>query len=72
MTSQGPGRLDLFAHGTDDQLYHRSFAGNWSGWQPAVDGVVTSAPAAVSWAPGRVDVFVRGVDQGVWHHTGIG
>ena len=68
----GVGAARPVANGSDNQLYHRWYDGGWSGWQLTVTGVVTSAPAAVSWAPGRVDEFVRGADHGVWHHTGIG
>lgn len=31
----------------------------WSAWQD-LGGVITSAPAAVSWGTGRIDVFARG------------
>jgi len=30
-------------------------------------GLLTSGPAASSWAPGRLDVFVRGTDNAMWH-----
>lgn len=32
---------------------------SWTAWQD-LGGLVTSAPAAVSWGSGRIDVFVRG------------
>jgi hypothetical protein len=34
-------------------------AAGWSAWQD-LGGVITSAPAAVSWGGGRIDVFARG------------
>ena len=40
-----------------------SFDGSWGD----LGGVLTSAPAAASWAPGRQDVFVRGTDNALWH-----
>ena len=38
----------------------------WSGWE-SLGGVLTSAPAASSWAANRLDVFVRGTDNALWH-----
>jgi hypothetical protein len=29
--------------------------------------VLTSGPAAASWASGRLDLFVRGTDNALWH-----
>ena len=39
-----------------------------AGWT-LVGGVVTSTPAASSWAANRLDAFVRGTDNGLWHRT---
>ena len=61
------GRLDVFGRGTDDALWHRSFANRaWNDWE-SLGGGLTSPPAAVSWGPGRIDVFVRGTDDALWH-----
>jgi hypothetical protein len=39
----------------------------WSSWED-LGGVVTSAPASVSWGGSdRVDVFARGMDYAMWH-----
>ena len=38
----------------------------WIGWE-SLGGVLTSAPAASSWAANRLDVFVRGTDNALWH-----
>jgi hypothetical protein len=65
--SWAPGRLDVFARGTDNQLWHKWWDGNaWSYWEP-LGGVLTSAPTAVSWGPDRIDVFGRGTDAQMWH-----
>jgi hypothetical protein len=64
--SWAPGRLDLFARGTDEALWHRWYEAGWSGWE-SLGGVLTSDPAAVSWGNGRIDVFVRGTDNALWH-----
>lgn len=64
--SWASGRLDVFARGTDDALYHRWYAGGWSAWE-RLGGGLTSDPAAVSWGPNRLDVFARGTDNALWH-----
>ena len=38
----------------------------WMDWE-SQGGVLTSGPAASSWAPGRLDVFARGTDSALWH-----
>ena len=67
VSSWAPGRLDVFARGTDNALLHRWYGNNaWSGWE-SLGGVLASAPAAVSWADGRIDVFARGTDNALKH-----
>jgi hypothetical protein len=54
--SWGPGHLDIFVRGENGSLfwryYDRVVAGGWSVWidKPEFTGVLTSAPAAASWA----------------------
>jgi Repeat of unknown function (DUF346) len=64
--SWSAGRLDLFALGGDNSLYHKWFDGGWSGWE-SLGGFLTSDPAAVSWGNGRIDVFARGGDNAIYH-----
>ena len=56
-----PGRIDLFAVGTDGLLYRRTFTGSY--WQPwlQVDERTRfdAAPAAASSSPGRIDLVGR-------------
>lgn len=66
VSSWGANRLDCFAWGADDQLYHRAFNGVWGNWEP-LGGVLTSGPAAVSWGVNRIDCFVRGSDNALYH-----
>jgi hypothetical protein len=67
VSSWAPERLDVFVHGTDNQLWHRWYDGTWSpGYEP-LGGVLTAGPGAVSWSQGRIDVFVRGGDNQLWH-----
>jgi hypothetical protein len=47
-------------------MWHKWFAGGWSGWE-SLGGVLTSAPAAVSWQANRIDTFVSGTDSALWH-----
>jgi hypothetical protein len=56
VTTWGPGRLDVFARGTDNALWHIYFAGMWSAWS-SLGSQLASDPGAVSWGPGRIDVF---------------
>jgi hypothetical protein len=61
------GRLDVFARGTDNGLWHAwSEGGSWAGWEQ-LGGVLTSEPAAAAWGPNRLDVFARGSDKALWH-----
>lgn len=64
--SWGPQRLDVFARGTDDALWHRWFDHGWHDWE-SLGGILTSAPGVTAWGPGRLDVVVRGTDNACWH-----
>lgn len=68
VTSQGPGKLDLFMRSNDNTIWRRFFDGGWSDWIPmyAPPGGAASAPAATSRVPGGLDVFVRGADNNIW------
>ena len=63
------GRLEIFARGTDNALWHQwQTAPNngWSGWA-SLGGVITSDPVLGRNADGRLEVFARGTDNAVWH-----
>lgn len=68
ITSWGPDRMDLFARGTDNNLYHSAWdpSTSWSDWEN-LGGPIYSSPAAVSWGPGRIDVFARGETGNLIH-----
>jgi subtilisin family serine protease len=68
VSSWAAGRLDLFARGADNAIWHAAYAGGWSGWE-SLGGVVTSSPAAVSWAPNRIDLFAVGTDGRLYHRA---
>ena len=63
------GRLEAFARGTDNALWHcwqMTPGGIWSGWASR-GGVITSTPCVASNADGRLEVFARGTDGALWH-----
>jgi hypothetical protein len=61
-----PRRLDVFARGGSNAIYHRWFDGTaWRGWEPMA-GAATSQPAAASAGAGRLDVVVRGPNGAMW------
>ena len=71
ITSQSTNELDAFVHGTDGQLYQKTWTGNsWTNWG-ALGGPTSNtfqgAPTAISWGTGYLDVFVRGTDNALWH-----
>ena len=67
VTSWGSDRLDVFARGTDDALWHRWWDGHsWGGWE-SLGGIITTEPTVASWGPDRLDVFARGTDNALWH-----
>lgn len=61
--SWGPNRLDLFARGDDNAVWHGRGTKNWGG----LGGQIQQPPAAVSWGSGRLDIFVCGSDRALWH-----
>jgi acylphosphatase len=64
------GRLEVFAVGTDNALWHiwqTAPNGGWSGWA-SLGGVITSEPMAGRNADGRLEVFARGTDNALWHN----
>jgi hypothetical protein len=69
VSSWGSSRLDVFARGTDNALWHRSWNGTtWSAWE-SLGGILTSNPKAVSQGANSIDVFVRGTDNAIWHRN---
>ena len=67
VSSWAANRLDVFARGTDNALWHRWWDGSaWRGWE-SLGGILTSNPGVVSWGNNRIDVFARGLDSALWH-----
>lgn len=66
-SSWGRNRLDVFARGSNNALWHLYWNGSkWSEWED-LGGSLTSSPAAVSWGLNRIDVFARGANNALWH-----
>ena len=63
------GRIEVFARGTDNALWHiwQTAPNNgWGGWA-SLGGTITRTPAVARNADGRLEVFVRGADGALWH-----
>jgi hypothetical protein len=64
-SSSSGSRLDVFAIGTDNQPYQRTFNGtSWSSWNP-LGGRTTAQPAAVA-RSGGIDLLMQGTDGALW------
>ncbi|HEY2715028.1 MAG TPA: RICIN domain-containing protein, partial [Solirubrobacterales bacterium] len=73
ISSQGPGRLDVFGRGAENSLWINSFPvkGTWGGWVP-MGGALASGPGSVSWSSGRIDVVMVDGSSTIshWYWTG--
>jgi hypothetical protein len=65
--SWGPNRIDCFARGTNESMWHRWWDGHvWGGWED-LGGTILEEPECVSWGPDRIDCFARGTNKAMWH-----
>lgn len=69
-SAQAGTRIDSWVTGLDNGLWHQwsNLAGTISGGE-ALGGILTSSPAAVSWASNHLAVFARGADGALWQRT---
>ena len=68
--SSSNGRLDLFAIGTDNGIWHRSYVSSgWSDWEQVGDSVASATSPAVSASNGQLDLFAIGTDYGIYHRS---
>jgi hypothetical protein len=66
LNSQQSGVLNVFARGTDGQLWQRSWTGAaWTEWMPLGGGII-GAPSVVSRRENQLDLFVRGTDRSLF------
>lgn len=63
------GRLEVFARGTDNALWHKWQVAPNSGWSDwaTQGGGISSEIASGRNADGRLEIFVRGMDNSLWH-----
>src|SRR5439155_11120380 len=67
--SAAANRIDVFARGLDNALWHRAWDGTaWQPWQ-SLGGVLSSGPAVTASGASRLDVFARGGDGALWHRA---
>ena len=68
-TNNADGRLEVFAKGSDNALWHiwQTAPNNgWSGWGSMGGGIQGSIAVGRN-ADGRLEVFVKGNDSALWH-----
>ncbi|MCP4123174.1 MAG: hypothetical protein GY751_15580 [Bacteroidetes bacterium] len=66
-TSPRTGRIDCFARGENNNVYHNWYInGKWQGWED-FGGKLTSSPTATSWGEHRIDIFGRGEQNQLIH-----
>ncbi len=71
VVSWGPGRLDVFARGADDRVWHiwsDTGGQTWSAWGKPFgdDNVLVASPEVSSRGPGLLDVFHVGTDGNLY------
>lgn len=66
-------RLELFALGHDNQIYHKYqlTAEDWSNWANLGGLYIRGGPSVVRNADGRLQLFVRGMDRAIWHKAQV-
>jgi Repeat of unknown function (DUF346) len=67
--SWGPNRLDIFARGQDNALWHKYWNGSsWSEWE-SLGGGLSSSPSCVARENDHIDVTALGTYKDIWHWT---
>ncbi|HEV8625586.1 MAG TPA: matrixin family metalloprotease [Acidimicrobiia bacterium] len=69
VASNQDGRLEVFAKGADNGLWHiwqTAPSNGWSGWASLGGGMGSKVAVGMN-ADGRLDIFVRGTDGALWH-----
>jgi hypothetical protein len=72
--SWGPGRVDVFARATDNNLWHRFYNGQWSAWENlgAPLGGLASDPDVSSRTTNSLDVFALGLTGTLYQKSWTG
>lgn len=66
ISSEGPGKLDIFGRGASGGLWIKSFSGSWGEWVP-MGGSLLGGPGAVSWGANRIDLATLNTSNSVDH-----
>lgn len=64
------GRMEIFARGSNNSIWHRAQSspnGGWGNWSDLGGLTVSSDPCVVINAGGGIEVFVRGADGNLYH-----
>jgi hypothetical protein len=71
--SWGGKRLDVFARGMDDYIWHkyRDDQGTWQEWESLGGLRMTSDPSAAALTSNQLSVFARGENDQIWTKTYI-
>lgn len=64
-----PGALDVYAIGTDGQMYGIYFNGSAWGTPQPLGGLFSSSPGVSTSTPGRVELFGRGTDNRLYSRS---
>ena len=65
--SWGPGRIDIFAKGSDGGLWQKWYSdGSWKSWARVTQSHAT--PSISSWSSGRLDIFETGAAGDLRHN----
>ncbi|MDB4980014.1 MAG: hypothetical protein JWM82_766 [Myxococcales bacterium] len=69
ISTWGSNHFDVFARGTNNQLYWTKSDNNGATWTPwqSLGGSIADAPAAISWGVNRIDVVARGTGNDLQH-----
>lgn len=69
ISSWEAGRLDAFARGSNNALWHKWYTPGtgWSSWA-SLFGTLTSGPDAVSWGKNRIDVMAQKDSSHLYHY----
>lgn len=60
-------RIDVFARGSDDNLYQKYFVNGWSDWVKVGGGIASSPSVPSPYANDRIDVFFTGIGGDLVH-----
>lgn len=63
VSSWSENRLDVFATGADNALWHKAWQFGWFGWEKLPGPSLTSGPGAVSWGVNRIDIVAQGPNE---------